>query len=64
MDIFSNNISAREIIRRAIERSNKPLNKYNTAMHTQTEALSGIPNDRTGYDAGNDPEIINNDNHQ
>lgn len=45
----------------AIARSNKPLNKYNTAMHMDTEELTGEVNDRTGYDVGMEPEIKNND---
>jgi hypothetical protein len=57
-DIYSGNISAREIIRKAIERSNKPHNKYNTSMHMNTEALSGEPNDRTSYDAGEEPDYL------
>ena len=58
-DIYKDNPSAREIIRHAIQRSNKPLNKYNESMHQNTEAITGEPNDRTAYDVGNEPEHRN-----
>jgi hypothetical protein len=48
------------IIAQAINRSNKPLNKYNTALHMDTEELSGEPNDRTGYDVGVEMELNHN----
>lgn len=48
------------IQKRAIERSNRPLNKYNTAMHMDTEELTGEPNDRTSYDVGTEQELLTN----
>lgn len=45
----------------AIKRSNRPLNKYNTSIHQNTEALTGEPNDRTAYDVGIEPEVKNKD---
>ena len=45
---------------KAVERSNRPLNKYNTAMHIDTEELSGEVNDRTAYDVGTEMEIKTN----
>jgi hypothetical protein len=54
--------NAKQIIRQAIERSNRPLNKYNTAMHMDTEEMTGQPNDRTAYDVGTEPEHKNFDN--
>jgi hypothetical protein len=50
--------NAREIMRKAIERANRSLNKYNESMHHDTEVLTGEVSDRTGYDAGNDPEPL------
>jgi hypothetical protein len=41
----------KSLIRQAIERSNKPLNKYNQSIHMNTEDLSGEPSDRTSADA-------------
>lgn len=58
-DNFKDNLSARSIITQAIKRSNK--NKYNVAMHMQTEELTGEPNDRTSYDVGEEPEYKNLD---
>lgn len=60
MDIFKNNLSAQSVIRNAVARSNKALNKYNESMHQSTEQLSGESNDRTGYDCGIEMELINN----
>lgn len=34
-----------QIIREAVRRSNKPLNKYNEAMHMETGEFTGEPND-------------------
>jgi hypothetical protein len=59
MDIYKNNISAQGVMLRAIQRSNRPLNKYNEGMHMITEELAGEPNDRTAYDCGNEPEKHN-----
>ena len=42
---------------KAVERSNRPLNKYNTAMHMDTEELTGEPSDRTAYDVGTEPVL-------
>lgn len=53
--------NSRQIIRQTIERSNKPLNKYNTAMHENTAELVDFPNDRTGYDCGMEMEIKSNE---
>lgn len=47
--------NSKEIARKAIARSNKPLNKYNEAIHMETEELTGEANDRVAADAGNDP---------
>lgn len=60
MDIFKGNLSAQSVIRNAVARSNKALNKYNESMHMNTEEISGIPNDRTAYDCGMEKELINN----
>ena len=54
-DIYKDNLSAQSIIRSAIARSNRPLNKYNESMHQDTEAITGIPNDRTSADVGEEP---------
>ena len=54
------NPRVKTIQNQAIERSNRPLNKYNEAMHRDTEAFTGIPGDRTGYDCGMEMEIKNN----
>ena len=56
MNIFEHNPSAMRIIREAIRRSNKPLNKYSESIHQSTEALSGESNDRMAYDAGMEME--------
>ncbi len=60
IDIHKDNLSAQLIIRGAINRSNRPLNKYNESIHQNTEALSGEPNDRTAYDVGTERELTNN----
>lgn len=52
--------NAKSIARQAIERSNKPLNKYNTAMHMDTEELTCETNDRTAYDVGTEQDIKTN----
>jgi hypothetical protein len=49
--------NSKSIARQAIERSNRPLNKYNTSLHMSTEELSGEVNDRTGYDVGTEQEL-------
>ena len=59
-DIYKNNLSAQSVIRNAVARSNKALNKYNEGIHMNTEELSSEPNDRTGYDCGMERELINN----
>lgn len=46
---------------RAIQRSNRPLNKYSEAIHNDTEALTGESNDRTAYDCGMEPKRHNFD---
>lgn len=51
------NLRVMHIMNQAIARSNKPLNKYNTAMHMDTEALTGEPSDRTAYDVGTEMEL-------
>lgn len=56
-DIYKNNLSAQAIIRSAIARSNRPLNKYNESMHQNTEELSAESNDRKGYDCGMEMEL-------
>jgi len=58
MDIYKNNLSAQSIIRSAIARSNRPLNKYNEGMHMNTGEIVGEFSDRTSYDTGNDPEPL------
>lgn len=60
MDIYKNNLSAQSVIRNAIARSNKALNKYNEGMHMNTEELSSEPNDRTSADIGMEMQLINN----
>lgn len=47
-----------QIALKAILRSNKPLSKYNTAMHMSTEELTGEPSDRTAYDVGTEMEPL------
>lgn len=44
----------------AMQRSNKPLNKYNTALHMITEELTEEPNDRTASDVGIEQELLTN----
>ena len=46
-----------KIQREAIQRSNRPLNKYNESMHQNTEALTGESNDRTAFDVGTEQEL-------
>lgn len=60
-DVFKDNLSAQSIIRGAINRSNRPLNKYNESMHQNTEALTGEPGDREPSDIGIEPEKTNFD---
>lgn len=59
-DIYKNNLSAQAIIRSALARSNRPLNKYNESMHQSTEEISSEPNDRTSADIGMEMELTNN----
>lgn len=59
-DIYKNNPQAQSIIRGAIIRSNRPLNKYSESIHQNTEELSMESNDRTGYDCGMERELPNN----
>jgi hypothetical protein len=54
--------NSKTIIRQAVERSNRPANKYNTALHMSTEELSGEPNDRTAYDVGTEQELLTDNN--
>lgn len=62
METYKNNLSAQSIIRGAISRSNKPLNKYNEFIHRNTEELVGESNDRTSYDCGIEMEKYNLNN--
>lgn len=55
-DIYKDNLSAQSIIRSAIARSNR--NKYNEAVHQNTEEIVGEFSDRTSYDTGNEPEPL------
>ena len=50
--------NSREIMRNALARANKALNKYNESMHHDVEVLTGEVSDRTCADAGNDPEPL------
>jgi len=50
-----------QIQRHAIAKSNKPLNKYNTSLHQDTESLTGEPNDRTAEDIGVERELPTNE---
>jgi hypothetical protein len=56
MDNFKDNPSAQEIMRHAINKSNRPINKYNFPLHQNTEALTGEQSDRTAYDVGSEME--------
>jgi hypothetical protein len=55
-DIFKDNLSAQKIIRNKINQANKL--KYNFSVNHEAENMSGDPNDRTEYDAGNDPREL------
>lgn len=60
-NIYKDNLSAQGIMLRAIQRSNRPLNKYSEAIHQNTEELSGEPNDRNSSDVGMELEKTNFD---
>jgi hypothetical protein len=54
--------NSREIIRNAVRRAEKPINKYNEGLQRSTEDYGVIAADyRGGYDTGNYPERHNFD---
>lgn len=55
--VFADNPSARSIINHAYEKARNE--HFGGPMTARFEDLTGIDSDRTAYDAGNEPQLIN-----